>query len=98
MISFAFPFLKTGHTLAILESFVNSPLLKDKLNSWPRAAKIFSEKDFTTVVGTRSIPALGLFFILSKILEIFEVHVGQTCIESKERTLKYSKKVVLMEG
>ena len=77
--------------MAILKSFMNLPLLKNKLNTWLRATKIF-------LVGTRSIPALILFFISSKMVEISEQQVGQTYIEGKEGTLKYSEKVVLLEG
>ena len=98
MISFAFPFLKTGHTLAILKSRMNSPLVKDKSNTWPRATKLFLGEDFNALVGTRSIPAHSLFFIFSKILEISAGHVGQTTIEGKEGTLKFSEKVVSLEG
>ena len=94
---FLIPFLKTEHTLAILKSFMNSPLLKDKLNIWLRATKILSGKAFNTLVGTKSKPALSLYFNFCIILEISEGHVGQTCIAGKEGTLKYSEKVVLLE-
>ena len=67
---------------------MNPPLLKDKLNTWLRATKILSDKDFNILVGTRSIPALSLFFILSKMLEVFKRQVGQTYIEGKKGTLK----------
>ena len=77
---------------------MNSPLLKEKLNIWLRATKILFGEDFNTLVRTTSIPALSLFFILGKILEISEGHVGQTYFEGKEGTLKYSEKVVSLEG
>ena len=64
--SFAFLFLKTGHNLAILKSFMNCLLVKDKLNTWLRAPKIWYGKDFNTLVGTRSIPALVCFSFLVK--------------------------------
>ena len=83
--------------MAILKSFMNSPLLEDKLNTWPRATKILSGEAFNTLVGTKNQP-LVFFFIFGKILEISEVHVGQTYIEGKEGTLKYSEEVVLLDG
>ena len=77
---------------------MNSPLLKDKLNTWLRATKILSGEAFNTLVGTKSKPPLSWFFNFSIILEISEGHVGQTYIEGKEGTLKYSEKIVLLEG
>ena len=77
---------------------MNSHLFKDKLNTWLKASKILFEDDFNILVGNKSIPALSLFFIFSKILEISEEHVGQTYIEGKEGALKYSEKVVSLEG
>ena len=41
---------------------MNSPLLKDKLNTWLRAAKILYGEAFGTLVGTKSKTALSLFF------------------------------------
>ena len=77
---------------------MNSPLLKDKLNTWLRATKILSGDAFNTLVGTKSKPALSLFFNFSIVLEISEGHVGQTYNDGKEGTLKYSEKIVLLEG
>ena len=77
---------------------MNSPLLKDKLNTWLRATKILSGEAFNTLAKTKSKPALSLFFNFSLILEISEGHVGQTFIEGKEGMLKYSEKIVLLEG
>ena len=57
-----------------------------------------SGEAFNTLVGTKSKPAYGLFFNFSIILEISERHVGQTYIEGKEGTLKYSEKIVLLRG
>ena len=76
---------------------MNSSLLKDKLNTWLRATKILSGEAFNTLVGTKSKPALSMFFNFSIILEISKEHVGQTYIEGKKGTL-YSKKIVLLEG
>ena len=44
---------------------MNLPLLKDKLNTRLRATKILSGEAFNTLVGTKSKPALILFFNLS---------------------------------
>ena len=66
---------------------MNSPLLKDKLNTWLRATKILSGEAFNTLLGTKSKPALSLFFNFSIILEIFEGHVGQTYIEARKGRL-----------
>ena len=82
----------------ILKSFMNSPLLKDKLNTWLRATKMLSGEAFNILVGTKFKPALSLFFNFSIILEISEGHVGQTYTEGKEGMLKYSEKIVLLEG
>ena len=73
--------------MAILKSFMNSLLLRDQLNTWLRATKILSGEAFNTLIGTKSKPALSLFFNFSIILEISEGHVGQTYIEDKEGTL-----------
>ena len=77
---------------------MNSPLLKDKLNTWLRATRILSGEAVNTLVGTKSKPALSVFFNYSIILEISEGHVGQTYIEGKEGTLKHSEKIVLLVG
>ena len=47
---------------------MNSPLRKDKLNTWLRANKILSGEAFNTLVGTKSKPEHRLFFNFGIIL------------------------------
>ena len=71
---------------------MNSPLLKDYLNTWLRATKILSGEAFNTLVGTKSKPALSLFFNFSKILEISEGHEAKHTLRARKGRLNIQRR------